>query len=158
MKTFEFTIIASGLDPATHGFEDRIFEAGCDDATVSFQKGVTIMEFSREAASFSEAVESACGNAARAGLTIERIEPDPLISLSEIAERSGMSRQAISLYTAAKRGADFPCPVAKVTSKHPLWDWSEVATWLYRNGRVDADTVAEAEVVKRANAELASRG
>ena len=28
MKIHEFTIIASGLDPAAEGYEDRLFEAG----------------------------------------------------------------------------------------------------------------------------------
>ena len=56
MKTHEFTIVASGLDPEADGYEDRFFEAGCDDATLSFQKGVIIAEFAREAVSFSKAV------------------------------------------------------------------------------------------------------
>ena len=44
----------------------------------------------------------------RAGAKVERIEPDHLVSLSEIAERSGLTRQAISLYTRAERGENFP--------------------------------------------------
>ena len=59
MKTHIFAIIASGLDPEADDYEDRFFEAGCDDATLSFQKGVIIAEFHREAVSFSTAVASA---------------------------------------------------------------------------------------------------
>ena len=59
MKTHEFTIIASGLDPQVDGYEDRFFEAGCDDATLSFQNGVIIAEFACEAVSFSKALASA---------------------------------------------------------------------------------------------------
>jgi len=59
MKTYEFTIIASGLHPEMEDYEDRFFEAGCDDATLAFQKGVIILEFSREDVSFSHAVSSA---------------------------------------------------------------------------------------------------
>jgi hypothetical protein len=33
MKIFEFSIIASGLDPEAEDFADRFFDAGCDDAT-----------------------------------------------------------------------------------------------------------------------------
>jgi hypothetical protein len=47
MKTHEFTIVATGLDPEMEGYEDRFYEAGCDDATLSFQKGVIIAEFRR---------------------------------------------------------------------------------------------------------------
>jgi transcriptional regulator with XRE-family HTH domain len=137
MKTHEFTIIASGLDPEMEGYEDRFFEAGCDDATLSFQKGVIIAEFAREAESFSKAVASAYEDILKTGAKVERVEPDHLVSLSEIAERSGLTRQAISLYSNAERGSDFPNPVARVTSNSPLWDWLEA--------------VVNARIVKEAN-------
>ncbi|HEX2764105.1 MAG TPA: hypothetical protein VHM92_09755 [Allosphingosinicella sp.] len=156
VKTHEFTVIASGLDPEADGFEDRFFEAGCDDATLSFQKGVIIVEFSREAVSFSKAVASAYEDVLRAGAHVGRIEPDHLVSLSEIADRAGMSRQAISLYTRAERGSEFPNPVAKVTSKHPLWDWQEVSEWLYRNDKIGIDEVVRARVVKEVNLHVES--
>ena len=151
MKDHEFTIIASGLNPQDDAFEDRFFEAGCDDATLSSQKGVIILEFHREAESFAKAVASAYEDVLRAGATVERIEPDHLVSLSEIAERSGLTRQAISLYTRAERGQNFPGPVAKVTSKHPLWDWPEVAEWLFEKGSLKREDVVQARVVKEAN-------
>lgn len=151
MKTHEFTIIASGLDPEAEDFEDRFFDAGCDDATLSFQKGVIIVEFSREAVSFSKAVASAYEDVLRAGAHIERLEPDHLVSLSEIAERAGMSRQAISLYTRAERGSEFPNPVAKVTSKHPLWDWQEVSEWLFKKDKIGIEEVVRARIVKEVN-------
>lgn len=158
MKTHEFTIIASGLDPAAPGYEDRFFAAGCDDATLSFQKGVIIAEFHREAPSFAAAVASAYQAMLAAGATVERIEPDHLVSLSEIAERAGLSRQAISLYTRAERGENFPGPVAKVTSKHPLWDWPEVAEWLFDRGTLSRDEVVQARIVKEANLCLEGSG
>jgi len=154
MKMHEFTIIASGLNPEADDFEDRFFAAGCDDATLSFQKGVIILEFHREAVSFSRAIASAYEDVLRAGAGVERIEPDHLVSLSEIAERAGLSRQAISYYTRGERGEDFPGPVAKVTSKHPLWDWPEVAEWLVTNGTLDREEAIRARIVKEANLHL----
>ena len=158
MKIHEFTIIASGLDPEADGYEDRLFDAGCDDATFSFQKGVIIAEFHREAVTFSAAIASAYEAMLRAGAKVERIEPDHLVSLSEIAERSGLTRQAISLYTRAERGENFPGPVAKVTSKHPLWDWPEVAEWLFERGTLSREDVVEARIVKEANCHLEGIG
>ena len=158
MKTHEFTIIASGLDPAADDYENRFFEAGCDDATLSFQKGVIIAEFHREAVTFSAAIASAYEAVLRAGAKVERIEPDHLVSLSEIAERSGLTRQAISLYTRAERGENFPGPVAKVTSKHPLWDWPEVAEWLFERGTLSREDVVQARIVKEANCHLEGIG
>ena len=97
MKTHDFTIIASGLDPHTSSYEDRLYEAGCDDATLSFQKGLVIAEFAREAATLSRAILSAIENMKAGGAVIERIEPDYLVSLSDIAERCALSKQAISI-------------------------------------------------------------
>jgi hypothetical protein len=45
MKNHEFTIIASGLNPNAEDFENRFFEAGCGDATISFQKGISFWNF-----------------------------------------------------------------------------------------------------------------
>src|SRR5689334_17300129 len=107
MKTYQFAIIASGPNPNEDNFEDRFFEAGCDDATISFQKGLIILEFSREAKSFAHAIASAFANVHKAGAKVERFEPDHLVNLSDIAQRSGMSRAAISLYCKGERGVGF---------------------------------------------------
>lgn len=155
MKTFEFAIIASGYDPEGD-YETPLFEAGCDDATVSVQKGLLIIEFDREAVSFSRAVASACQNVKAAGFCIERVEPDHLVTLAEIADRAKLSRQAVTLYAKGERGSGFPAPAIKVTSKHPLWDWGEVAGWLQRRGHVSLNAVVEARIVKETNAYLAA--
>jgi predicted DNA-binding transcriptional regulator AlpA len=87
----------------------------------------------------------------KTGAKIERVEPDYLVNLSDIAERSGLTRQAISLYTKAERGSGFPNPVARVTSNSPLWDWLEVTEWLHAQAKIDREAVVEARIVKEAN-------
>ena len=50
MEAFEFTIIASG--PRSERGRIRrslFFEAGCDDATISCQRGAIILDFTRAA-------------------------------------------------------------------------------------------------------------
>jgi predicted DNA-binding transcriptional regulator AlpA len=154
MDTFEFTLIVSGIDSETDGFEDAFFEAGCDDATISVQKGVIVLDFAREATTFSTALAAACEDAARAGAIVERVEPDHLVSLSDVAERSGLTRQAISLYANAERGRGFPKPIARVTSNLPLWDWVEVAEWLHATGKLGRDAVEAAHAIREANIHL----
>lgn len=75
MKTHEFTIIASGLDTEADNFEDRFFEAGCDDATIAFVKGLIVLEFAREATTFTGALMSAIEDVALAGAEVEHVEP-----------------------------------------------------------------------------------
>jgi predicted DNA-binding transcriptional regulator AlpA len=156
MKTFEFSIIASGLDPEAEDFADRFFNAGCDDATLSFQKGHIILDFAREAESIDAAIVLAIESVSAAGAKVNRIEPDPLVSLSDIAFRTGMSRAAMTQYSKGQRGKNFPSPVAKVTSDSPLWDWASVAKWLFENEKISRDAAIEAEIVRAANAAIES--
>lgn len=151
MKTYEFSIIASGLDPQAEDFESRFYKAGCDDGTISFQKGHIIIDFARKAASIASAISSAVEAVRAAGAQVDRVEPDPLVSLSEIAARTGMSRAAMTLYSKGQRCSGFPAPVAKVTSDSPLWDWAEVARWLFQHQKLTREAALEAEVVKQAN-------
>ena len=94
--TFEFAIVASGLDPDAEDFFDRFFDAGCDDATIAFQKGHIIADFAREAASLEDAIASAIADVKKAGATVDRVEPDPLVSLSDMAARAGLTRAAMT--------------------------------------------------------------
>jgi predicted DNA-binding transcriptional regulator AlpA len=151
MKTFEFSIIASGLNPADDDFEARFFDNGCDDATVSFQKGHIIVEFAREAQSVDKAISSAIEGVLSAGAIVERVEPDPLVSLADIAARTGMSRAAMTNYSQGKRQEGFPAPAVKITSDSPLWDWSEVADWLFKHDKLSRDEAVEAVAVAKAN-------
>ncbi|WP_018042596.1 hypothetical protein [Methylobacterium sp. 88A] len=157
MKAFRFTIIASGLDPFADDFEHRFCEAGCDDATISLQKGVILLDFTRDSESFEGAVTSAVSDIEGAGARIVRIEPDHLVSLADIAKRSGLTKAAVSLYAKGERGENFPRPVACLTSSHALWDWADVASWLYERGTVTEEVRAQAHFVRSANYDIVSR-
>jgi hypothetical protein len=151
MKMYEFCMVASGLDPEADDFEIRFFKAGCDDATVSFQKGHILVDFTREAESLEDAIASAVTQVNKAGAKVLRVEPDPLVSLSDMAARAGVTRAAMSHYFKGTRAKDFPAPVAKVTSESPLWDWATVARWMFRNNKLDREAAIEAEIIRQAN-------
>lgn len=155
MPDYDFTIIASGLNPAAEDFESRFYEAGCDDATIAFQNGHIIVDFTRTAETAAEAISSAVHNVRQAGAHVDRIEPDPMVSLSDIASRIGKTRQAISLYASGKRREGFPPPAMKVTSDSPLWRWTEIAQWLHAQNEISQDAVIFAEAVEQANAMMA---
>ena len=74
VKSFNFTIVASGMDHGSPGLDDCFFEAGCDDATLSIQGGRVVVEFQREGRSLTAAVKSAVGDVERAGATVDRID------------------------------------------------------------------------------------
>jgi len=151
MKMYEFSIIASGLDPTAEDFESQFYDAGCDDALVAFQKGHIIVDFAREAESLDAAIASAIEAVNKVGAKVDRVEPDPLVSLADMSARTGMTRAALTHYSKGDRAKDFPAPVAKVTSPTPLWDWATVARWMYQNKKLDRDTALDAKIVKEAN-------
>lgn len=99
MKTFEFSIIASGLNPEADDFESSFYDNGCDDALVSFQKGHIIVDFARDAECIDDAISSAVANVMATGATIERIEPDPLVSLSaQVCDRASKHTTTTNLH------------------------------------------------------------
>jgi hypothetical protein len=153
MTTFEFSIIASGLDPRADGFEDNFYNAGCADALISLQKGHIIVDFAREADSIAEAIASAVENVCAAGAKIDRIEPDPLVNLTDIAARTNMTRAAISNYAKGVRGSgkEFPAPVVRVTSDAPLYDWAQVASWMAIHKKISVEAAISAGVFQEAN-------
>jgi len=151
MPNFSFTFIVSGVDPHADNFEDRFFEAGCDDATLALINGAIAVCFDREDEDFTHAVVSAYGDVLKAGVSVDRFEPDYLVSQAEIAKRANLSRAAVSLYVSGERGAGFPLPHARVTSKSPLWDWVAVSAWLYRNDQLALTDVVTARVSRAIN-------
>ena len=157
MTTFEFTIIASGLDPKADDFEDRFFAAGCDDATIAVSRGAIVLDFSREAANPEDAIDSAIANVEAAGATVERIEPDNLVSLADIAERANLTRAAITHYAKGERGENFPIPVARVTTQSPLWDWTDVAEWLFARSQLVEEEVTFARAIRACNIRVRER-
>lgn len=156
MKTFEFSIIASGLDPNAADFESRFYDHGCDDALVAFQKGHTIVDFAREANTLAEAIASAVENVCAAGAKIDRIEPDPLVNLSDIAARTDLTRAAISKYAKAESDKNFPAPIARVTSDAPLYDWAAVASWMAVNKKIETEIAVAAGIFQEANTAIAA--
>lgn len=157
MTEFEFTIVASGFDPNAEDFETRFYDAGCDDATVSFQRGSILIDFDRKAESAESAIGSAVKDVIAAGASVLRIEPDPFVTLSDMAARSGLTRAALTQYAKGQRGQAFPRPVMRITCESPLWNWPATARWLADAGRLDAAAVELADAIAKANAALVDK-
>lgn len=56
---FDFKIAVTGITELTEEVENALFEAGCDDATISWVHDHAWLQFTREANSFEEAVQTA---------------------------------------------------------------------------------------------------
>jgi len=81
MATHEFTLILT-VDELTEEQCNALYDAGCDDGTISTSQGVSRIDFSREAKTLEDAIRSAIADVNAAGLQVTRveIEADTLIT------------------------------------------------------------------------------
>lgn len=132
--TFSLILVVDG-ERRTAGFDyalaDALYESGCDDATFSVRDGVPIGDFDREAETATAALWSAIEDVESVdGIRVHHVEPGELVSVSQIAERTGRSRQNVQQLAAGDRGrGTFPTPVSGVTERTRLWRWREVVDW-----------------------------
>lgn len=146
----DFALILSGVNELTPEVEDALFEAGCDDATLSIQYGLVYMEFSRTARSLKDAILSAIRDVRKAkiGADVVRVDECTLVTPSEIARRIGRSRQLVHQYITGQRGpGGFPPPACMITENAPFWSWCEVSFWLCQNDMIRPEEFREAEVI-----------
>jgi len=161
MNVHEFTLVIETQAELDDGLEDALFKAECDDATLSFRKGIAYLDFDREAEDLESAVISAIQQVEQTELNlwVKRVEPSDLVTSAEIARRLGRTRQSIQQLISGVRGeGDFPLPVAGVTAKTMLWSWKEVTGWFLKNGKIKDRAVYEKAVtLKQINESLESR-
>ncbi|MBD3672372.1 MAG: hypothetical protein HUJ26_02500 [Planctomycetaceae bacterium] len=150
-QEYEFTLVIGNISEITCELEDRLFEAGCDDATISMQQGRVYITFSRRAESIESAILDAVKSVrmAKIGAKILRIDQCDLVTQAEIARRISRSRQVVNMYISGERGPKgFPPPVCNITDESsPLWYWCEVAGWLFENQVIREEDLHQAQVV-----------
>lgn len=164
MTEFEFRLFCRSVNTADEAFLDRLYEGGCGDATVFFKDGYACLEFARRAASAEHAILSAIADFERAasGACIERVEPEDLASLSEIARRVGVTRASLQKYARgdSKVGQDFPAPVQNLSlPRRELFSTAQVMEWMRRKRRaaVPTDTLDLFRAVAEINRALEMR-
>ena len=154
VQEHDFALILTGVHELTSEVEDALFEAGCDDATLSVQYGYIYIEFSRSAATLKDAILSAIRDVRKAniGADVWRVDECNLVTPSEIARRIGRSRQLVHQYMTGKRGpGGFPAPECNFTDGAPLWAWCAVSYWLCQNDMIRPEELQNAEIVAAIN-------
>ncbi len=156
----DFTLVLAEPLELTDDISDRLFAAGCDDATVSQRGGRLFMQFSRAAASLKDAILSAIADVRKAaiGTDVLRVDDCHLVSQADIARRIDRSRQLVNQLINGQRGpGDFPPPACAQPEQQPLWNWCEVAAWLCRYDMLRAEILRDAEEVEIINNALEMR-
>ncbi|SRR6266851_3005572 len=156
-REHDFALVLTGITEVTSEMEDALFEAGCDDATLSVRFGRVYLTFTRTAPTLKDAILSAIRDVkkARVGADVLRVDNCDLVTQADIARRVGRSRQLVHQYITGERGpGGFPPPVCHVSDESPLWTWCEVAYWLWQNDMIKEDVVLEAQHIAIINAVL----
>jgi hypothetical protein len=159
-REHDFTLVLTGVAELTPEREDALFEAGCDDATISIRSGRVYLTFSRHAPSLTDAILSAIRDVRNAGIGADvlRVDAVDLVTQSDIARRIDRTRQLVHQYIAGTRGpGGFPAPVCKITEGIPMWSWGEVASWLRQHDMIRPEVASEARGVALINIVLELR-
>jgi hypothetical protein len=70
---YEFSLVLSEPE-VTDEDADKLYGAGCDDASILTRSGVTRLQFDRHASNLDEALASAIQTVERAGFAVARVE------------------------------------------------------------------------------------
>lgn len=84
MLTYEFTLHLAGVSEVTLEMADRLFAAGCDDASPGACGGRASVDFAREGGSLREAVVTAIANVRAAGYEVARVASDDFDTINSI--------------------------------------------------------------------------
>lgn len=128
MSFYRFTLIVECPDIQSDRAIDALFDAGCDDALVGRADGIQYVDFDREGPNPETAILSAIADVERLpDVEVIRIAGCGLVSMADIATRTGRSRESTRLLVTNERGPGrFPAPVTDPRARYRLWRWSEV--------------------------------
>jgi predicted DNA-binding transcriptional regulator AlpA len=154
MTSFAFRIRLH--DPLTDEDADRLYEAFDEEVAIEEGPKGHFVGFEREAASFLDAVLDAVTKVIDLGFDPLAVE-DELVSMADIAERTGRSRQSVSMLVSGRRGpGGFPRPVAG-NVRSPLWHWADVGSWFEHNASGEVSIEDRTRTIASINGALANR-
>jgi predicted DNA-binding transcriptional regulator AlpA len=159
MAVYNFSLTLAGVSSKTPGLEDALYVSGCDDGLICYYGKSVYVEFDRESDSFANAILSAISDIETAGIGAQVMSVDSyLVGLSDIAQLTGLSRQAIAMLKDGTRGSgDFPSPLQRLKGSSPLWSWCSVAAWLAEKGKMGQELADNAQCLENINLALQLR-
>jgi hypothetical protein len=125
MDTYEFTFVVDHRlsEDEVDGLLEQV-----DDVTPEREQGRTLLGFDRRSTSLAEALVSALRDVEAAGLTVGSVRSEDLVTLREIAARTGRSYESVRLLAAGRRGpGGFPGPMS--SAGWTLYSWAQVRPW-----------------------------
>ncbi len=129
MSIYEFTFVVD------HRFSDDECDAlfdRADDVTPERERDRTLLGFDRDADTLAAALVSALRDVEAAGLVVSSVCSEDLVTLKEIAARTGRTYESVRLLATGKRGpGGFPGPMS--SDGWTLYSWAQVRPWFARH-------------------------
>lgn len=143
-KYYRFIFVLEDIDITDDAIVDKIYESGCNDASIESREQIVYLDFDRESETVQAAVSSAMENVSRTGIKVLRVEPGDAVTASEIAYRLNKSREYVRLLISGKRGkGNFPAPISGIDRPTQIFSWAEVAKWCYRQEIIKDKAIIE---------------
>jgi hypothetical protein len=133
MQTYEIALVID-REPTDEQLEVLPADALDKAGMVGFETeaGAVLVHVAREAASLADAIIQAVHEVeslGQLGLQVVGVHSDDLVSLRDIAGRTGRTYESVRLLASGKRGpGGFPTPLS--TGQWALYSWAEVSAWL----------------------------
>lgn len=131
MNTYAVSVIVEGFDMDSE-YQNAGLECLSYDAIVSSTAGLTIVDADVDAASEVDAILQLISDLRSLNVTVVRLDA-MLVSVSEVADRTGVSRETARLWATGQRRDGFPAPFTVVGSSL-YWAWSDVVEWATSEG------------------------
>ncbi len=131
MTDYELTFELDELDEA---LEDRIYEAF--DAVIAVHGSTTLMTCTARGGGVVAAAKDTVAELDGMGVVARRLYED-LVGRAQIAERAGVTPQAVGLWVRGERQAQSPFPAPYHVAAGGLWLWADVNAWLATQGKGD---------------------
>jgi len=130
MQTYEFTLRLGRKLTADE--VDALYDAGLGDASIETGTSGTLITVTRQSANWAHAIGTAVRDIETVpGLWVVGAGQVDQVTMLEIAQRTGRSREAVRLWAAGKRGpGGFPAPQWQSPGGERFWSWPAVAAWI----------------------------
>lgn len=132
---YEFTLIVDE-DATDARYADALFEAGEGDYVAEGGPRGNLVHVFQEAATLPRSLVVAIRMIEGTGLHVLGVRSDNLVTLQDIADRTGRVAESVRLLAKGRRGpGGFPAP--ELPGKPAFYSWPEVLRWFAENYGAD---------------------
>ncbi|MEV8610316.1 hypothetical protein AB0383_20715 [Amycolatopsis sp. NPDC051373] len=141
---YEFTLIVD-RDASDEPYADTLFELGEGDyAPEGGPEGNFVHAF-QEADSLTGAIVAAIHLVEKTDVQVMGVQSEDLVTLKDIADRTGRSHESVRLLAAGKRGPG-GFPAASSVGSQGFYSWTQVSQWFADHYNAEAGSEFDREI------------